>query len=217
MTEPTRGAQDTPGAPDTPPTVQLSDPRALRAYAHPTRMALVGLLRREGPLTATRAAELLGESVAGCSFHLRQLAKYGLVEEAGGGRGREKPWRATALFTAWDTASPDPATAEAAGALQRVVVERYAELAARWLEAQRGESAAWQRAAGVGDTVLHLTAEELAELGARMDELTRPYLERLGRPDARPPDSRPVLLVRMALPTDTAAPGRGGAEAGPTP
>src|SRR5207244_3338301 len=70
---------------------RLTDPRALRAYAHPVRMALMGLLRTEGPLTATRAAELLGESSGTCSFHLRQLARYGLVEEAGGGTGREKP------------------------------------------------------------------------------------------------------------------------------
>ncbi|MEW1912202.1 helix-turn-helix domain-containing protein [Kitasatospora sp. NPDC085895] len=194
-------------APDVPPTVQLSDPRALKAYAHPTRMALVGLLRREGPLTATRAAELIGESVASCSFHLRQLAKYGLVEEAGGGRGREKPWRATALFTSWDTAAADPAAARAAGALQRTVVERYAALALRWLEAQPEEEPAWRNAAGIGDTLLHLTAEELTELGARMDELARPYLDRLGAGADRPAGSRPVLVVRMALPVDLPAPG----------
>ena len=55
---------------------RLTDPRALRALAHPIRMSLVGMLRVHGPLTATRAAELLGESSASCSFHLRQLAKY---------------------------------------------------------------------------------------------------------------------------------------------
>src|SRR5262245_2459399 len=80
-------------------TVELTDPRALRGIAHPLRLTLIGLLRREGPLTATQAAELLEVSDALASFHLRQLAKYGLVEEAGGGRGRERPWRATALFT----------------------------------------------------------------------------------------------------------------------
>src|SRR3954467_8550651 len=79
------------------PKVELTDPRALRGYAHPTRMALMGLLRREGPHTATRAAARVGESFASCSFHLRQLAKYGLVEQAGGGRGREKPWRGAAV------------------------------------------------------------------------------------------------------------------------
>src|ERR1700760_2785790 len=61
---------------------RLTDPRALRAYAHPVRMRLMGLLRTEGPLTATRAADLLGEPSGPCSFPLRQRAKYGLVEEA---------------------------------------------------------------------------------------------------------------------------------------
>jgi len=68
----------------------LTDPKALRALAHPIRLALIGLLRTQGPLTATRAAELLGESSASTSFHLRQLSKYGLAEEAGGGQGRER-------------------------------------------------------------------------------------------------------------------------------
>src|SRR5580658_642086 len=94
-------------------SVRLTDPRALRAYAHPTRLALIGLLRSDGPQTATQAAGAIGESVASCSFHLRQMAKYGLVEEAGGGRGREKPWQATAMVTDLDPAGSDPATAAA--------------------------------------------------------------------------------------------------------
>src|SRR4051794_27237968 len=98
--------------PQTPKgTVQLTDPRALRALAHPTRLQLVGLLRQEGPLTATQAGERLGESPASCSFHLRQLAKWGLVEEAGGGRGRERPWRATARYTSWAASHSEAATA----------------------------------------------------------------------------------------------------------
>ena len=79
------------------PEVKLSDPKALRGYAHPLRMALIGLLRQQGPMTATQAAERLGESVPNCSFHLRQLAKYGLAERAPGADARERPWRATAL------------------------------------------------------------------------------------------------------------------------
>jgi predicted transcriptional regulator len=62
-------------APDERRSVKrLTDPRALRALAHPIRMSLVGMLRVHGPLTATKAADLLGESSASCSFHLRQLA-----------------------------------------------------------------------------------------------------------------------------------------------
>ncbi|WP_354643438.1 winged helix-turn-helix domain-containing protein [Kitasatospora camelliae] len=185
---------------DRPSSVRLTDPRALRAYAHPTRMALVGLLRTEGPLTATRAAALIGESVASCSFHLRQLAKYGLVEEAGGGRGREKPWRATAQFTSWDPAQEDPAAAEAVDALQRTVVERLFEQARRWLAGSSQESPAWRRAAGSNDTLLWLTPEELTELTSRMEELTLPYLARHTAPQARPEGARPVTLIQLAFP-----------------
>ncbi|MGW1926347.1 winged helix-turn-helix domain-containing protein, partial [Streptomyces massasporeus] len=94
-----------------PRSIRLTDPRALRAYAHPLRMSLVGLLRSSGPFTATRAAELTGESVASCSYHLRILAKYGLVEEAPGGRGRENPWQATARSTERPENSEDPSIA----------------------------------------------------------------------------------------------------------
>ena len=125
---------------------RLTDPRALRAYAHPVRMKLVGLLRTEGPLTATRAAELLGESSGTCSFHLRQLAKYGLVEEAGGGTGREKPWRATATTTSWDAIGDTPEVAAAASMLNTAMAEQYFEQLMRWLEARPGEPG---RVAGV--------------------------------------------------------------------
>src|SRR5580692_11873917 len=87
---------------------RVTDPRALRALAHPVRLSLMGLLRTQGPLTATKAAELLGESSASASFHLRQLAKYGLVEEAGGGQGRERPWQAAELFTDVQSVTDDP-------------------------------------------------------------------------------------------------------------
>ena len=74
---------------------RLSDPRELRALSHPTRLALLELLDAEGPMTATQAGELMGESPASASFHLRTLAKYGFVEEAPGGRGRQRPWQIT--------------------------------------------------------------------------------------------------------------------------
>src|SRR3954462_6265782 len=114
-------------------TIELTDPRAMRAYAHPVRLALIGLLRTHGPMTATRAAARLGESSGTCSVHLRQLAKYGFCEEAGGGKGREKPWRATATFTSWSTASDDPERAEAEAHLNAVVAQRYFGQVTRWL------------------------------------------------------------------------------------
>jgi predicted ArsR family transcriptional regulator len=182
---------------------RLTDAKALRAYAHPVRMALVGLLRTEGPLTATRAAELLGESSGTCSFHLRQLARYGLVEEAGGGTGREKPWRATTTSTAWDaTGGGTPETAAAAGLLNTVIAEQYFEQLMRWLEASPDQPAEWQQAVQFGDRILYVTAEELEELSRRVRELVDEYFERQVRPELRPPGSRLVTWLHLAFPND---------------
>jgi len=75
------------------PLRYLRRPEHLRALAHPRRMELIDLLIAQGPLTATECAARLGDSPGGCSYHLRQLARYGFVEEAPGGRGRQRPWR----------------------------------------------------------------------------------------------------------------------------
>jgi len=182
---------------------RLTDPRALRAYAHPVRMALMGLLRTEGPLTATRAAELLGESSGTCSFHLRQLAKYGLVEEAGGGTGREKPWRATTTSTVWDAPGDGtPETAAAAGLLSTVLAEQYFEQLTRWLEASPREPAEWQQAAMLGDRILYVTPAELEELGGRVREVVDEYFERQVRPELRPEGARLVTWLNIAFPND---------------
>jgi Helix-turn-helix domain len=181
---------------------RLTDPRALRAYAHPVRMKLVGLLRTEGPLTATRAAELLGESSGTCSFHLRQLAKYGLVEEAGGGTGREKPWRATTTSTDWDATGDTPEQAAAAGLLNTMIAEEYFAQLMRWLEASPDQPPEWQQAAMLGDRLLYVTADELAELGRRVRELVDVYFERQVKPELRPPDARLVSYLQIAFPND---------------
>src|SRR5262252_6176749 len=142
---------------------RMTDPRALRALAHPLRLSLLGMLRTEGPLTATRAGELLGESSASCSFHLRQLAKYGLVEEAAGSTGREKPWQATSMFTAWPEVADDPKVEAAAEQLSLVIANHYLNDMLRWLQAMPEESDQWRRAALFGDTAIYVTADELAE------------------------------------------------------
>jgi hypothetical protein len=190
---------------------RLTDPRALRALAHPIRLSLVGLLRREGPLTATRAGELLGESSASCSFHLRQLAKYGLVEEAGGGTGRERPWRATTQFTAWPDVAENPELAAATDQLAAVIADRYFEYLMRWLEVRHREPALWQEAASFGDTLLYVTADELAELGRQERALVDKYLDRQARPELRPPGSRLVTYLHLSFPGDiSGAPPAGG-------
>ncbi len=179
---------------------RITDPKALRALAHPIRMSLIGLLRTEGPLTATRAAELLGESSASCSFHLRQLAKYGMAEEAPGGQGRERPWQATTMSTHVPDVSDDPDFAAASGLFRSVLAERYFEWLTRWLEERPAETAEWQRAEQFGDKLLYLTVSELAELGEKMRGLFDEYVDRTARPELRPEDSRLISVLQFAFP-----------------
>jgi DNA-binding transcriptional ArsR family regulator len=185
---------------DERPPVELTDPRALRAYAHPVRGKLVGLLRRRGPLTATQAAALLGESSGTTSFHLRQLAKYGLVEAAPGGRGREKPWQATSMLTHVPPILAAPEAAEAAKQLRITLARSYFENVVQWLQHSDSEPEAWRRAAIFGDRILYVTPAELEALNGAIDELIEPYARRLAAPEERPSDAREVSTVVLAFP-----------------
>src|ERR1700728_5263565 len=86
----------------------LVDPKAMRALTHPVRLRLLQALVLEGPLTATQAAEVIGETPTTCSFHLRQLRKYGFVEDAGEPGGRERPWRLAQMNNRIPGATGDP-------------------------------------------------------------------------------------------------------------
>ncbi|WP_422774216.1 winged helix-turn-helix domain-containing protein [Plantactinospora sp. WMMC1484] len=184
------------------PEVRLTDPRALRGYAHPLRLALVGLLRREGPLTATQAAERLDESVPSCSYHLRQLARYGLAERVEGADARERPWRATAQVTSWDDLSDDPDARVAANELNAIILDHYVARARTHLVRRADEPAQWRAVLGFGDALVHVTAAELAELSERIEALLAEYDERLTDPATRPEGSRPIGVIQLLVPTD---------------
>src|SRR5258705_10560118 len=97
-----------------PPVREMRDANVLRALAHPVRIRLLEELALTGPMTATELAARVGESAANCSWHLRQLARYGYVEEAGGGAGRRRPWRVVITRNSWQQ-SPDDADLAVAG------------------------------------------------------------------------------------------------------
>jgi len=181
-------------------SVKLTDPRTLRAYAHPLRMRLIGLLRSDGPMTATKAAARLDDNVPNCSFHLRQLAKYGLAERVPGADSRERPWRATAQSTSWDDDSDDPAMKAATDQLNTVMLALYAQRAQDYLAVRGDESVEWRAATGFSDAVLHVTATELRELTEEVRTLLARYDERGADRARRPPGSRPVQIIQMAVP-----------------
>jgi predicted ArsR family transcriptional regulator len=184
-------------------TVRLNDPRALRAYAHPLRLSLIGMLRRNGPMTATQCAAVLGENVPNCSFHLRQLAKYGLAERVPGADARERPWRATANMTTWIDDSEDPETRAATDQLNAALLAQYLRRAEAYLAVRGEDSAEWRRAGGFSDAMIYVTADQLVALNEQIEELLAPYSDKARRAE----DSRPVTLVQLSIPTpETGAP-----------
>jgi predicted ArsR family transcriptional regulator len=190
-----------------PPRRQLTDPKEMRALAHPVRVALLELLTRDGPMTATEAGEALGESPANMSFHLRTLAKYGFVEEAPGGTGRQRPWRRVGLGNSWDLDSDDAATAAAAKGLTDQFAQRTFERRREWEVTRASYPKAWRDADFTYDAVAYLTPAELAELGAAIRRLLDPYAERLLDHSKRPADAGPVALSATGYPIPPTARG----------
>src|SRR3954462_6823249 len=133
--------QDLPG--------RVTDPLALRALSHPTRWKLIELLGLEESATATRCAEFTGESVASCSYHLGILAKYGFVEPADPGRGREKPWRATSQRLSVSSLGLEPEAAMAAEAVTEVFLDHEFGRHREFLHRLDRETTPWQEATGL--------------------------------------------------------------------
>src|SRR3954451_13490529 len=177
---------------------EITDPKAMRAMAHPVRLALMEALA-DGPLTATEAGERVGESPANASFHLRQLAKYGFVEEAEGGTGRRRPWRLKHLGTRPSEGHAAPETAGAARALSRVMRHRYLERAERAFEDSAALPPDWREATGANQMRLYLSAQELADIGDALRSLIMArYAERRSE---RPPGTERVEIVTLAYRT----------------
>jgi predicted transcriptional regulator len=184
------------------PHLEVRDPKMMRALAHPIRVALIEAIRQagSGTLTATEASELLGESPANCAFHLRTLAKYGFVEEAGGGRGRQRPWRL--CFRGLELVPPwqDPETRLAAGAAASIWIDRWMERARQRLLRVLGYPAGWQEAAIASQSNLYLTAREAKDLGEGMRRLLEPYQARWYDPALRPTGSLPHEVLVFGYP-----------------
>jgi hypothetical protein len=187
--------------------LKLTDPKAIRALAHPMRWALLEALGDAGTLTATQASDMLGESPANCAFHLRTLAKYGFVEEAGGGRGRERPWRQTYDGMSWQTRQEDPEVSHAGEALDQVWMDRMLTRARRSLTSTTSWPGAFDDGVLGGSTSrLYVTPAEADELYEEMRQtfdrvvgMHHRFADRRD-PKLRPPDAVPVEFVLLGYP-----------------
>jgi len=193
---------DKPTAPDEAPRLpqrELRDPTVLRALAHPVRIRILEELSL-GPATATELAERVGESPANCSWHLRQLAKYDFVEEAGGGTGRRRPWRVIMRSHEWGVGEEDADLAVASDALTRVFLDRQNEVLHAWIEARRSLPPDWRDAYFLNQGGNWLTAKELTELGEAIRALLVRHVDRITDPAARPPEARLVRFLAWGVP-----------------
>jgi predicted transcriptional regulator len=201
-----RGEGEGSGPPDDRGKLNLTDPKAMRALAHPLRWALLEALGDAGTLTATQASDMLGESPANCAFHLRTLAKYGFVEEAGGGRGRERPWRLSYHSMRLRTIQDDPESTRAAEAVSQVWLDRVLARARHSLTAKNSWPKALDDALGANASRIYVTPSEAAELYQEVQQAYERVVGTQGRhierrdPKLRPPDAVIVEFALLAYP-----------------
>lgn len=179
--------------------LEISDPKAMRALAHPVRLAILERLQRHGPATASRLSPHVGATPSVTSWHLRHLAGFGLVRDAEGGTDRrERRWAAVARGFRFEMPE-DEEGRSAARVLTGEMFARNAELPLRWLMHTAPElEPEWTRIARANNTRIVVTADELAALEDALEELIAPYVVR--EPDRRPADGRGVRLLMYALP-----------------
>ena len=154
--------------------MEISDPKAIRALAHPLRLDLLALLGSGGPATAAQCGRVLGVSQASCSFHLRQLAKYGFVEDAGPGRDRrERQWRTTQQRLSIRGGTGGDAVVRQQ--IERLVVEREMQAILDYSQRPDGASPEWRHKAGIVTMMAVLSPDDAADLKEKWIALIAPY------------------------------------------
>lgn len=181
---------------------ELTDPKAMRALAHPTRLAILSHLQRDGAATATQLSPHVGATPSVTSWHLRHLAGFGLVRDAEGSTdGRQRLWEATATGFRFDApADPDDAEGQAAyRALASELMASTNDLPRQWFATIEPElDADWRIESGVMNTRIEVTVDELREIGRQFEAVLASYVHR-EKSDADA-ERRGVRFLRYVMP-----------------
>ncbi|MEI5103085.1 helix-turn-helix domain-containing protein [Streptomyces sp. PmtG] len=193
------------------------DAAALKALTHPLRIRMLGMLRADGPATASELAARTGESSASTSYHLRVLAKYGFVTEAEHRDERERRWQSVHAVTGWDNAAMDASPAGRAF-MSRITRLQLDHIGASLARSERDLAAErlapeWREHAGITDLMPRLTPESLTELWQAFEG----KLAELTARDAEEPRAKRVVValatLPVAAPEGEAGPGAGSSAA----
>jgi len=162
------------------PIVKVTDVRALRVLAHPLRSKLLGRLRLHGPATASQLGRAVGESSGSTSYHLRQLAAYGFVEEVEGeGTARERWWRARHRLTSWH--APDLEAQEGGAEIEDELIRIQLDVRGRvlraWHDQREALGPAWTAAASLNDHVLRLRPDQARELAGELNAVLARWMD----------------------------------------
>jgi DNA-binding transcriptional ArsR family regulator len=179
---------------------ELSDPKAMRALAHPARLAILTRLQRFGPATATQLSEHVGATPSVTSWHLRHLASFGLVEDWDGGTDRRhRWWQATAHGFRFESPTDDEGKA-AYRLLASELLRTYEDQKHHWFaEVEPQLEDEWHRLSGASNTTVHVTLAELAEIERTIDEMLGFFVRRRDAGDV-PPTARLVRVLRYVMP-----------------
>jgi DNA-binding transcriptional ArsR family regulator len=184
------------------PQDRTLDISAMKAIAHPLRIAIYDVLSQHGPQTASSLGAQLGESSGATSYHLRQLAKQGLIREVEGrGTTRERWWERPPGGVSMG--SPEilatPSGREAAGfVLREMIARRTRQMQRFFFDDYQDEPAEWQEIGTFSTSNLRLDAEQLGELNAEFSALMQSWVERYR--DQEGEGVRPVSVQYIAFP-----------------
>lgn len=179
------------------PRHRVTDVELMTALAHPLRGELLRHLLAHGPHTASECADAVGSTASNCSWHLRQLAKFGLVEPVDGADGRQRPWRATIVGLELGELAEDDTMRTAQLAVLGSALRQDQQLTQRFLDHNDEIPPEWREAGALDSYALKVTPDELTELAAKVDALLRPYVTTI-RDDA-PPEARTVHAAFRAF------------------
>lgn len=185
-----------------PRSIRL-DASSLQTLAHPLRSRLLGALRMHGPATATELADRLDTNTGATSYHLRRLGAVGLVADTGEGRGKRRVWAAASEMHGWDR-SDFAGDADSEAALNWLVRHYLHEIAGRyeaWLDVESDWPLPWRDAAGMGDHLVTVTAEQLADLHRELAEV----FDRYAHAGDGDPQARAVTVAYLGFPRDPTA------------
>ena len=189
-----------PSSPGEETPLHVDDPRGIRAWAHPARLAILDALSTGDELTATECAQVTGLSASATAYHMKLLERYGMIEPATPRPdGRDRPWRITDRRITVDLDASTPAAASATAAVTGAYFDSTRAVGVEFIEGAPTEPEDWRDAAAMSTSDLWLTVEEAERVARELGAVLDPYRGRTLRGE-RPTASRRVRVMNVVVP-----------------